>query len=310
MVKIYTPRRLRERNRWLRSDGKPNFKSRVHEAPGRLDPLIVRETPTASETTPVLSICEDMHRSGRRMVPILSPKREVAGVLTGMDIIDFLGGGKRHEVLIKRGEHSLFKALEVRASEIMTKDPVVVDSDMKLAEVLEEMIKYGVGAVPVVKKGVFEGLLTESEIMRVLAGKPIGVKVRDVMTYEVITISPESTLEDLMKLMVGTGIRRVPVVKGEELVGVISWRDIIKLVGGHEVFKVVKSGTVDELKSIPVSTIVREKFLTVTEGIDIGEAAEMMKEWGVGHALVVEDGRLKGILTERDIIYGIVVGGG
>ncbi len=310
MVKIYTPRRVRERNRWLRSDGKPNFKSRIHEGPHRLDPLIIKETPVASESTPILTICEDISSSGRRLIPILSPKHEVVGVITGMDIIDFLGGGSRHELLIKRGEHSLFRALEIRASEIMSRNPVLADSDMKLTEVLEIMIKYGVGALPVVQKGTFKGLLTESEIMRVLAGKRVGVKVKDVMTSEVITISPGNTLEELMKLMVATGIRRVPVVEGEELMGIASWKDLVNLIGSHEVFKVVKSGTIDELKSIPVTGITRKKFLTVRKEMDVGEVAEEMKNWEVGHALVIEEGRLVGIITERDIIYGVVVGGG
>ena len=308
MVKVYTPRRLRERNRWLRSDGKPNFKGRIHEKPHELDPLVRRDTPTASDPTPILKICELMTSSRVRLVPIISADCTINGVVTGMDVIDYLGGGPKHRIVESRGLRLLYPVLNLPVSEIMRQDPIVIDIDTKLPRLLEVMINFGVGAVPIVSKRGYEGIITEREVMKHLAGKIVGVQVKDVMTEEVITVEDGKTLEDAMKLMIETGVRRLPVVYGKTVSGIISWRNIIDLVGTHEVFKIVKSKTIDELKSIPVREVMRKEIVTIYPEADLGEAVNVMLEKNVGSLLVTENNELKGIVTEKDIIYGLLVG--
>ncbi len=308
MVKVYTPRRIRERNRWLRSDGKPNFKSRIHETPPKLEPMIRRDVPRVGGTAPVLKVCEVLSNGRLRLIPIIGGGG-VEGVITGMDVIDYLGGGPRHKLVMEKGIHLLYDALSLPVSEIMSRKVLSVDADAKLDEVLETMIKFGVGSLPVVSRRGFEGLITESEILRFLSGKSVGVPVKEVMTSEVITADEGYTLDRLMKLMVNAGIRRVPVVDRGEVKGIVSWRDVVGLIGRHEVFKIVKSETVDEFKSLPVSYVMRKDLLTVGPDMDIGDVASEMMRRGVGHALVVEGSRLKGIATERDIIYGLIVRG-
>lgn len=308
MAKIYTPRRIREKNRWLRSDGKPNFKDRIHERPHELEPLVRKDAPTATDPTPILKACELMTSSRVRLVPIINAGREVEGVITGMDIIDYLGGGPKHNIVIKRGLRLLYPILDLPVSEIMRKNAIIVDIDTKLPKLLEVMITYGVGAVPVVSKKGYEGIITEREVMKHLAGILVGVNVRDIMTDSVITIEEGKTLEDAMKLMIETGVRRLPVTYGREVSGIIAWRQIIDLIGTHEIFRLIKSKTISEFKSLLVRDVMRKDVVTISPDADIGEAVTKMLERNVGSLLVTEGNELKGIVTEKDIIYGLVAG--
>jgi len=249
-----------------------------------------------------------MTESSFRMIPVLETNGKVSGVVSGMDVIDYLGGGKKHDLILKRDIHLLYEALKLPASNIMTSNPLTVDISTKLEEVLELMINYGVGAVPVVSKGMLIGIVSELEIMKYLAGKQVRVKVREVMTNDVITADLDSTLERVMRLMVRAGIRRVPIVNGDLLAGVVSWKNIIGLIGSHKVFEALRSETIDELRALPVKQVISTDIVKVSPNIDIGVAAESMISGGEGYALVIEEDELRGIVTARDIVFGIVVG--
>ncbi len=309
MVKVYVYRRIRERNRWLRSDGTPNFNDRIHRKPSELQPVIVRDVPFASEQTPILKITELMYESGYRMIPVLSSKNLVSGVVTGMDIIDYLGGGPRYNIILSRNLNSIYDALDVPVDNVMRNNPITVSTDMTLPQLLEVMIKYGIGAIPVTnKEGKYVGLITERSLIKHLTGKVTGVLVKDVMTENVICVTTDTSLGKAMKTMINTGVRRLPVIKDGIVVGMLSCKDITGFIGSHKIFTILKRKTVDELFNLPVSDIMRTEILTISPEADIGEAASIMNVKKVGSLLVIQEGRLKGIITARDILYGTVAG--
>ncbi len=309
MVKVYVYRRIRERNRWLRSDGTPNFNDRIHKKPSELQPVIIRDVPVASEQTPILKVTELMYESGYRMIPILSSKDLVSGVVTGMDIIDYLGGGPRYNIILSRNLNSVYDALDVPVDNVMRNNPITVSTDMTLPQLLEVMIKYGVGAVPVTDKdGKYVGLITERSLIKYLTGKVTGVLVKDVMTENVIYVTVDTSLGKAMKTMVNTGVRRLPVVKDGVVAGMLSCKDVTGFIGSHKVFTILKRKTIDELLNLPISDVMRTDVLTISPEADIGEAASIMNIKKVGSLLVIQGGELKGIITARDILYGTVAG--
>jgi len=309
LVKVYVYRRIRERNRWLRSDGTPNFNDRIHRKPSELQPVILRDVPVASEETPVLKVTELMHTSGYRMIPILSSKNIVSGVVTGMDIIDYLGGGPRYNIILSRNLNSIYDALDIPVDNIMRNNPITVSTEMTLPQLLEVMIKYGIGAVPVTdKEGKYVGLVTERSLIKYLTGKVTGILVKDVMTENVIYVTIDTDLGKAMKTMINTGVRRLPIVKDSVVTGMLSCKDIAGFIGSHKVFTALKRKTVHELLGLPVSSVMRAEVLTISPDADIGEAASIMNVKKVGSLLVIQEGKLKGIITARDILYGTVAG--
>jgi CBS domain-containing protein len=110
------------------------------------------------------------------------------------------------------------------ATEVQTAAP-----DTSVQEIAKMMADSDVGAIPVVRDGKLQGIVTDRDLVtRVLAeGRDAGsATALDAMSADVATVSPDQTLSDARELMAAGQIRRLPVVKGEELVGMISLGDL------------------------------------------------------------------------------------
>ena len=98
---------------------------------------------------------------------------------------------------------------------------------------LELMVEKNVSALLVMENDELAGIFTERDYARkvVLKGKssketPIG----EIMTKELITVSPDSTIDECMQLMTGKYIRHLPVVDNDKLAGIISIGDVVRCI--------------------------------------------------------------------------------
>ncbi|MEH7436040.1 CBS domain-containing protein [Neobacillus drentensis] len=94
-------------------------------------------------------------------------------------------------------------------------------------EVALKMKELNVGAIPIVDQEKIVGMITDRDIViRGVAEKhPGSTKVEDIMSSELITVSPEATSQEAAKLMAQHKIRRLPVVEGDKLIGIVSLGD-------------------------------------------------------------------------------------
>lgn len=100
-------------------------------------------------------------------------------------------------------------------------------------EALQEMAKKDIGAVLVVERDELAGIFSERDYARkiILKGKSsLDTPVREVMTAEIVTITPEYTVEQCMTLMTDHHIRHLPVLQKGRLVGLVSIGDIVKAI--------------------------------------------------------------------------------
>jgi CBS domain-containing protein len=112
----------------------------------------------------------------------------------------------------------------------MSRDLLTVDAAKPVIEVAERMVERNVGAVLVVEGGRLRGIMTERDLMRAVArGLSDTVTVADCMTADPETIAPDDTIEHAGVLMIHGGFRHLPVVDGDEIVGVLSIRDLVPL---------------------------------------------------------------------------------
>jgi CBS domain-containing protein len=115
--------------------------------------------------------------------------------------------------------------------DVMAKNVKTVKTDDTVHAAVQKMNKFDIGSVIVVSSGRPIGIITETNIMRRIVEPrmdPATVWVKDIMSSPLTTIDENTPLEEAAKLMVDKKITRIPVMKGDKLVGLISSTDILK----------------------------------------------------------------------------------
>jgi CBS domain-containing protein len=298
----------RKEPRFLRSDGTPNFSSKVYERPGEAEVIARRPVVTATPTTKVIDALKIMASRGFRRLPIATTNGNLVGIVTAMDFMDYFGGGEKFNLIANRHGFKMYGAFNEVLESIMTREVVKAYVDETFIDVLSKMVKYNVGAVPVVTRDerVF-GIITEKDVVDHLAEKITGKTVEEVMTSDVVTIDSGATLYDALKTMVSNGFRRLPVVDDGELKGIIVAMDVMRFLGSGRAFEHAKSDDVRDVLAVKVAEVMTKGLETIAPNSDIGEAASLMRRTGRGSLLVVERGELKGIITERDLVIAIAL---
>lgn len=113
----------------------------------------------------------------------------------------------------------------MKVREVMTTDVISVREDHEIEEAARVLARYRISGVPVLNHAEsVVGLITEHDL---LTAKP-GQVVRDVMTRSVVSVSADTEIEAVAELLANRRIRRVPVVQGDRLVGILSRSDIVR----------------------------------------------------------------------------------
>ena len=113
----------------------------------------------------------------------------------------------------------------------MSTELLTVDPSAQVTEVAKRMVAKDVGAVLVFEEGAICGILTERDVLRAVAdGIDDATLVRDRMTANPETLDADDTMEHAAVLMIHGGFRHLPVVEQGEVVGVLSIRDLMRVV--------------------------------------------------------------------------------
>jgi CBS domain-containing protein len=113
----------------------------------------------------------------------------------------------------------------------MSRDLLTVAPGDLLGEVAQRMVDRDVGAVLVMEGEALAGILTERDMLRaVAAGIRDDTVVSDWMTRDPETMAPGDTTEHAAVLMIHGGFRHLPLVEGDEVVGIMSIRDLMRVV--------------------------------------------------------------------------------
>jgi CBS domain-containing protein len=122
----------------------------------------------------------------------------------------------------------------VKVSEIMTGAAVTDQPDDTLDEAASKMWKQQTGSLLVMDGEDLVGILTERDVLKAVA---TGVntketRVSEVMTKDLITVGPQTSLREAAKVMADRWIRHLPVMDGGKVVGVVSQRDLAGVLAG------------------------------------------------------------------------------
>ena len=116
--------------------------------------------------------------------------------------------------------------------EVMTRDVRACEPNATVAEAAKVMAKEDVGPVPIVEDGRLVGIITDRDIVvRVVAeGRdPNATTVKEIASTDLVAVSPDDDLDEALNLLARRQVRRLPVVEGHRLVGIVAQADIARL---------------------------------------------------------------------------------
>jgi CBS domain-containing protein len=291
-------------------EGAPNFDDRVFQRVSELELIARKDVKRVYTSTPIIRALEEMAHSYRSLV-VVKAGDYFAGLLTTMKVVDYLGGGELFRIVETRHNFNVFSALSREPVEtIMEANPVIAFIDEDVRAVLTKMVTYGAGIVPIVSRDWrVVGVVTEHDFVKYLAGAvSIGLKARDIMSSPVVTVREDQTLKEAMETMVKYGFRRVPVVTEDGVVtGILTAVDVVRGFGTHKLLERTVSGDIREVLSTPIADLMVTDLATAHEDEELSSVVNTMLSRNVSSVLVVDnDGVLKGIITERDVLYAIL----
>ena len=149
------------------------------------------------------------------------------------------------------------------------------------------------------------GIVTETDLIRKVLAKGIDPSLAladQIMTSPLLTITPDRPMLDASHLMETNQIRYLCVSDKEEIVGIISVRDLVRYFVDSE------GGPIRDLDNVyrPLSVLMRTTMETIASERTVLEAAQTMAEKRIGSLLVIEAGEMVGIVTETDVVRKVI----
>lgn len=119
----------------------------------------------------------------------------------------------------------------LKVEDVMVKEVMTIDENSTVKEAAEVMNKFEIGCLIAVRKGKAMGIITERDLLERIVAKAKDAnktKVKDVMSSPLIVVEPDMGLEEAVKLMFQMKIKKLPVVDGKRLVGLVTLTDIAR----------------------------------------------------------------------------------
>ena len=225
------------------------------------------------------------------------------------EILDVLARSSNGRVLVLEGEkpismittRSIIAAFSeygldifnLKAKDLMSEDLVALTPDTSIGDAIRILIDNNIGGAPVLEGNIIRGIFTEREVVKFIANLQFSGIVDSIMNTKVETISQNSTILDAAKIMNLKNIRRLPIVNEYRMIGIITAADIVKYLDKNKkIGNVLEAGT--------------KNPWTISRYTSIIDVAKFMRDKKIGTLPVVDDNKLVGIVTERDLMYSLL----
>jgi CBS domain-containing protein len=193
----------------------------------------------------------------------------------------------------------------MKARDVMTSHVITVGPELDLKAVANTLVANGISAVPVVAiDGSIVGIISEGDLMRRAVSaerkrswwletfssaeqlmaefvKAHGRKAKDVMTRQVISVDPDTSLQEIANLLEKHGIKRVPVVKDGRLVGIVSRANLVQALATRGLALVDVTEADEVLRKVVVSNLRKLPWTAALEMVDVIVDCGVVNLWGV-----------------------------
>jgi CBS domain-containing protein len=217
---------------------------------------------------------------------------KIVGIITVRDIVNRLGSWKERKI----SDSKIF------VSSAFTENLVKINQDQSVSEAARLMLEKGISSLVIYDNGNVVGILTKTDLIKAL--KNSTEKVKDWMKKPVITLSAGSTVLQARNIMLKNKIKRIPIVLGNRIIGIVTEKDIAKALG---LFRKVSEGKHwnERMKKILVEQIMSKDLITVNSEETLGKVVEIMLENKISGLPVVENEKLVGIITKTDLVRAV-----
>ena len=199
----------------------------------------------------------------------------------------------------------------IAITEFMQQDLELISGTTSAADAATHMAEKRIGCLVVQGDGKdlnehpIMGLVSETDLVRkVMAADQtdLSIPVSQIMTSPLKTIEGYRPMLDASHAMEQHGVRHLCVADGEEIVGLISIRDLVRY------FVYAESGPIRELDNVyrPLSVLMQTSIEMIDTSASVRQAAQHMTTKKVGALLVQQDGEFTGIVTERDLVQKVL----
>jgi CBS domain-containing protein len=190
----------------------------------------------------------------------------------------------------------LGKFRRLTISSIMSPAVVTAKTDETVLSVAKKMVYKGVSCVVVAEEKRVRGIFTERDLVRwtaYAASDSDNVTMSQQMSSPVETIALGALVLDVAEMMEAKGIKRLPVVAHDKLIGMVTQTDITR---GLVLLSPLRS----------ISRIISGDLATVDASQAVAEAAQIMSERHISSVVILRNGSPVGILTEEDVTRRVV----
>jgi CBS domain-containing protein len=168
----------------------------------------------------------------------------------------------------------------MKARDIMNPRVIYATLPSNRQAVLQLFKEHGISAVPVLKGGKLVGIVTRKDLLRKIDEDQLAL----LMTPNPVAVSVEDSVQKIATILSTTPFRRLPVLDGEKLVGIITVRDLIKEIAEMNL-------------DIPVKKYINPQIVCVWEETPLKVVGEIMR---------LSNAEICGVLNENDELVGIV----
>jgi CBS domain-containing protein len=183
---------------------------------------------------------------------------------------------------------------------LMSEEIITIDKDQNLSDALKLLRKHNVSRLPVTNNKELVGIISERDIANKLGSSKYEsmpasrLHISSVMVKDVFTVPQTMQLDEVASLMLEKGIGSVPVMDDEKMVGIVSKADFVTLAVGIAFDK------------ITVKEIMKKDLTVVSPTERLVHARRLMIEAHVGRLPVVDEDRLIGMVTSKDLMRAFI----
>ena len=117
----------------------------------------------------------------------------------------------------------------MKVADVMNKNVVTCHPSEKLTVIINKFELFHIAGMPVTEKGSLVGIVTQTDVLRAVKDGSIqDAMVKDVMTTDLVLVSPTDSATHVARLMIEKRINRIPVVEDGKLVGIVTRGDLIR----------------------------------------------------------------------------------